>query len=457
MATIVTMPAVINPTARCSSKGQVVTNCKYSADRAARDCRGDTGIIIGGIAAILVLKFIMRCVEAKHAERARRQEEAVSPPASGTYSSVATGAAPRHRHHDVRVEMGSVDRFLDDILREKPARFTPENLREFTGGYAERLGAGGFGVVYRGRFPNGVQVAVKVLHRTLDRRAEEQFMAEVATAGRTYHINLVRLYGFCFDATTKALVYEYLENGSLDRVLFDRGGGGAAAALVFDTLHGIVVGTARGVRYLHEECQHRIIHYDIKPGNVLLTSDYAPKVADFGLAKLCNRDNTHLTMTGARGTPGYAAPELWLPLPLTHKCDVYSFGMLVFEILGRRRNLDTQRPTESQEWYPKWAWQRFDQGRFDEVMAASGIRSKDGEKAERMCKVALWCIQYQPGARPSMSSVVRMLEGEEQIARPVNPFAYMASLHAISTSSSGGVSTATSVSGDSCNHTSIIL
>uniref|UniRef100_A0A0D3G134 Protein kinase domain-containing protein n=1 Tax=Oryza barthii TaxID=65489 RepID=A0A0D3G134_9ORYZ len=403
------------------------------------------GIIIGGIAAILVLKFIMRCVEAKHAERARRREEEagpVSPPASGTYSSV-----------DVRVEMGSVDRFLDDILREKPARFTPENLREFTGDYAERLGAGGFGVVYRGRFPGGVQVAVKILHRTLDRRAEEQFMAEVATAGRTYHINLVRLYGFCFDATTKALVYEYLENGSLDRVLFDAA---AAAALEFDTLHGIVVGTARGVRYLHEECQHRIIHYDIKPGNVLLAGDYAPKVADFGLAKLCSRDNTHLTMTGARGTPGYAAPELWLPLPVTHKCDVYSFGMLVFEILGRRRSLDTQRPAESQEWYPRWAWQRFDQGRFGEVMAASGIRSKDGEKAERMCKVALWCIQYQPEARPSMSSVVRMLEGEEQIARPVNPFAYMATIDAISSSSSGGggvVSTSASASGDSAQST----
>ncbi|XP_006653838.3 rust resistance kinase Lr10-like [Oryza brachyantha] len=344
--------------------------------------------------------------------------------------------------------MGSVDRFLDGILRERPARFTPENLREFTGGYAERVGAGGFGVVYRGRFPDGVPVAVKILHGTLDRRAEEQFMAEVGTAARTHHINLVRLYGFCFDATTKALVYEYLENGSLDRVLFDHGGGGGAA-IGFDTLHGIVVGTARGVRYLHEECQHRIIHYDIKPGNVLLAADYAPKVADFGLAKLCNRDNTHLTMTGARGTPGYAAPELWLPLPVTHKCDVYSFGMLVFEILGRRRNLVPQHPAaESQEWYPRWVWQRLDHGRFDEVTAASGIRSTDAEKAERMCKVALWCIQYQPEARPSMSSVVRMLEGEELIARPVNPFAYMASLRMISSSGSG-VSTATSGSGDS--------
>ncbi|KAJ1273250.1 hypothetical protein BS78_06G265100 [Paspalum vaginatum] len=340
--------------------------------------------------------------------------------------------------------MGAVSRFLDDVLREKPARFTPENLREFTRNYAERVGSGGFGVVYRGVFPNGAQVAVKILNSTLDRRAEEQFMAEVGTAGRTYHINLVRLYGFCFDGTTKALVYEYLEKGSLDRVLFEDVD---ADALGFDTLYGVVVGTARGVRYLHEECQHRIIHYDIKPANVLLTADYTPKVADFGLARLCNRDNTHLTMTGARGTPGYAAPELWLPLPVTHKCDVYSFGMLLFEILGRRRNLQLQHPAVSQEWYPKWVWQRFEQGRFDDVMAASGIRAKDRDKAERMCKVALWCVQYQPEARPSMSSVVRMLEGEEEIARPVNPFTYMASLHmtSSSTSSSGSVA----ASGDS--------
>ncbi|TVU16409.1 hypothetical protein EJB05_39969, partial [Eragrostis curvula] len=411
------------------------------------------GIIVGGIATILGIKLLTRCVELKRewqVEQARleamRIQGAASTPTIRSTNGAYDVAMPAPGSHVV-VEMGAVNRFLDDVLREKPARFTPENLREFTRNYAERLGSGGFGVVYRGAFPNGVQVAVKVLNSTLDRRAEEQFMAEVGTAGRTYHINLVRLYGFCFDATTKALVYEYLENGSLDRLLFEQHAVAdvEALGLRFDTLHGVVVGTARGVRYLHEECQHRIIHYDIKPGNVLLTADYSPKVADFGLARLCNRDNTHLTMTGARGTPGYAAPELWLPLPVTHKCDVYSFGMLVFEILGRRRNLEFQHPAVSQEWYPKWVWQKFDQGRFDDVMAASGIQSKDREKAERMCKVALWCIQYQPEARPAMSSVVRMLEGDEEIARPVNPFTYLASLHMITSSSSGG---STAVSGD---------
>ena len=107
-----------------------------------------------------------------------------------------------------------------------------------------------------------------------------------------------------------------------------------------EKLREIAVGTAKAIAYLHEECQQRIIHYDIKPGNILLDSKFTPKVADIGLAKLCNRDNTHITLTGGRGTPGYAAPELWMPLPITHKCDVYSYGMLLFEIVGRRRNLN---------------------------------------------------------------------------------------------------------------------
>uniref|UniRef100_A0A0D9WAI4 Serine-threonine/tyrosine-protein kinase catalytic domain-containing protein n=1 Tax=Leersia perrieri TaxID=77586 RepID=A0A0D9WAI4_9ORYZ len=127
--------------------------------------------------------------------------------------------------------------------------------------------------------------------------------------------------------------------------------------------------------------------------------------------------------------------------------------MLVFEIIGRRRNLvvDETRGSntaEGQEWYPKWVWMRLEHGRFEEVMAASGIGSEEREKAERMCMVALWCIQYQPEARPAMNSIVRMLEGEGPIARPVNPFAYMANLDVvISDSSSCGVSTATATSG----------
>ncbi|KAK1289177.1 G-type lectin S-receptor-like serine/threonine-protein kinase [Acorus calamus] len=300
-----------------------------------------------------------------------------------------------------------MDKFLNDIERERPIRFTSEQLKHATGNYSHRLGAGGFGEVYKGALGNGVLVAVKVLKGT---RVEEQFMAEVSTIGRTYHHNLVRLHGFCFEHDLRALVYEYMENGSLDRLLFH-----ANAAVGWETLREIAIGTAKGIAYLHEECHQRIVHYDIKPGNILLNSKFCPKVSDFGLAKLCSRDNSHLTLTGGRGTPGYAAPELWMPLRhITHKCDVYSFGMLLFEVLGRRRNLDVSLP-ESQEWFPKWVWKSLGRSELGRVMEACGIEEGHWEAAERMARVALWCIQYQPEARPEMSAVVRMLEGGVEI------------------------------------------
>lgn len=197
-------------------------------------------------------------------------------------------------------------------------------------------------------------------------------------------------------------------------------------SLGFEKLHEIAVGTARGIAYLHEECQYRIVHYDIKPGNILLGGSFSPKVADFGLAKLCSRENTHITMTGGRGTPGYAAPELWMPFPITHRCDVYSFGMLLFEIIGRRRNLDISLP-ESQEWFPKWVLKKFESGELRDLLIVCGIEEKDKEMAERMVKVALWCVQHRPQWRPLTSIVVKMLEGAVEIPTPLNPFEYMIS------------------------------
>ncbi|KAL5186817.1 Rust resistance kinase Lr10 [Glycine soja] len=239
----------------------------------------------------------------------------------------------------------------------------------------------GYGEVYKGNLTNGITVAVKVLRGNSDKRIEEQFKAEVGTIGKVHHFNLVQLYGFCFERDLWALVYEYMENGSLDRYLFHE-----KKTLGYEKLYEIAVGTARGIAYLHEDCKQRIIHYDIKPGNILLDSNFNPKVADFGLAKLCNRDNTHTTMTGGRGTPGYAAPELWMPFPVTHKCDVYSFGMLLFEIIGRRRNLGINLP-ESQEWFPLWVWKRFEAGEFAELVIACGIEKRHQEMAERMVKL----------------------------------------------------------------------
>ncbi|XP_052183881.1 rust resistance kinase Lr10-like [Diospyros lotus] len=312
-------------------------------------------------------------------------------------------------------------KFLDDMELEKPIRFTSQQLRTATNNFSDLLGSGGFGSVYKGTLKNGMAVAVKVLNGELsNKRIEEQFMAEVSTLGRIHHFNLVRLHGFCFERSLRALVYEFMANGSLDRYLFREN-----KVLEFEQLHEIAVGTARGIAYLHEECQQRIVHYDIKPGNILLDSKFSPKVADFGLAKLCNRDSTHITMTGGRGTPGYAAPELWMPLPITHKCDVYSFGMLLFEIIGRRRNLDINL-AESQEWFPKWVWKKFEKGEMAEMMIVCGIEEKDREMAEKMAKTALWCVQYRPEGRPLISTAVKMLEDAIEIPAPSNPFPFFA-------------------------------
>jgi hypothetical protein len=376
---------------------------------------------MASIVIVAALFMLYLCAKDKAALKMHRLQEGTGVGNRGAFSianGVGAGIWPSAVVGEAEVEMGSMSYFIEGVQNERPIRFSSQQLRGFTQGFAHRIGSGGFGAVYMGRFPNGSPVAVKVLNSTLGRRAEEQFMAEVGTIGRTYHINLVRLYGFCFDAAVKALVYEYMENGSLDRHLF---GSASETAIGFDKLHEIAVGTGKAVRYLHEECQHRIIHYDIKPENVLLGAGMAPKVSDFGLAKLCDREDTHLTITGARGTPGYAAPELWMPLPVTHKCDVYSYGMLLFEMLGRRRNLELGlHGRESQEWYPRWVWHRFEAGDMDAVLARALAAGDvdDMEKAARMCKVALWCVQYRPEDRPSMGNVVRMLEGEEQIATP---------------------------------------
>ncbi|KAK3029756.1 hypothetical protein RJ639_038033 [Escallonia herrerae] len=299
-------------------------------------------------------------------------------------SELQAAVAPPPALNIVRVwevDAPTMERFLQDLAKEKPVRFTAQQICSFTNNYSTTLGSGGFGVVYKGQFPNGVKIAVKVLKRSLDRTAEEQFMAEIGTIGRTYHINLVRLYGFSYDSLMSALVYEYLENGSLDKYLFSD-----TQSIEWEKLHEIAIGTAKGIAYLHEECQQRIIHYDIKPANILLDANFLPKVGDFGLAKLCQRDNTHDSVTRYRGTPGYSAPEFMLKnFPITYRCDVYSFGMVLFEIVGNRRNAATG-PTDSLDWFPK---------------------------------------HDSPDARPPMSAVVKMLEGGVEIMPPPKPFQYL--------------------------------
>ncbi|TVU41098.1 hypothetical protein EJB05_14592, partial [Eragrostis curvula] len=321
---------------------------------------------------------------------------------------------------DNRIRHMTIEKVIWEIRHEKPFRFTPEQLAGFTNNYSTRLGVGGFGAVFKGALPNGLAVVVKVFHCSLDQKSgEEQFIAEVGTIGRTHHVNLVRLFGFCFDDALCALVYEFMELGALDAFLLHRGRDVGVEALSAISCTGA---------HLHEEGREKIVHYDIKPGNILLDAALMPKVADFGLARLVNHAATHVTMSRPRGTPGFASPAG--DSGVTEKCDVYSFGMLLLEIIGLRRNFDEAAP-ESQRWFPKLAWTKYEDGKLMELVpdgsrdAAAGDVVQGREMLERLYKVAFWCVQEMPEARPLIGVVVKMLEGEMDIAPPINPFQHL--------------------------------
>ncbi|KAK3437617.1 hypothetical protein EUGRSUZ_C02382 [Eucalyptus grandis] len=227
-------------------------------------------------------------------------------------------------------QFGTLERFL------KPTRFSSEQLAVYTRDYATLLSSGAYESVYKGELPNRTLVAVKVLSNAHHNRIEEQFMAK------------------------------YMEKGSLDGFLF-----GDKSAINWCKMNEIAVGTVKGIAYLHEECEQRIVHYDIKLGNILLDQN------------LPRRGSSWILLMGFRGTLGYTMLEMWKPYPITYKCDVYSFGMLLFKIVGRRRN---HNPNLSAR-----------------------------EKA----------LRYKPEARPTMSTVMKMLDGDMEIPTPKYPFEYL--------------------------------
>ncbi|PIA41402.1 hypothetical protein AQUCO_02200073v1 [Aquilegia coerulea] len=282
------------------------------------------------------------------------------------------------------------------LKREEPNRYNTEQLQVITSDYSKHLGSGSFGHVYKGILDDGREVAVKVLKNTTLSATNDQFKAEVSTLCN-HHQNLVKLYGFCSESDKKALVYEFMENGSLDNILYGN------QSIKFEMLWKIAIGTANGLSYLHHSCQPSIIHYDIKPANILLDANFYPKIGDFGLAKLLEKDTTHVTVSNFRGTGKYAAPELSLPwvsdLKGTHKSDVYSYGKLLYELCYR---------CLGQDW-----WDRFENGQEEWLMNSCGIEGQDREKVKRIFKTANECMTFKPQLRPSMSDVVTLLEGTE--------------------------------------------
>ncbi|KAE9604892.1 putative glycerophosphodiester phosphodiesterase, protein kinase RLK-Pelle-LRK10L-2 family [Lupinus albus] len=315
---------------------------------------------------------------------------------------------------------------IEDFLQRDtfmPIRYSYKEIKKMTYGFREKLGQGGFGLVYKGKLRSGSFVAIKMLTKSKDNG--QDFISEVGTIGRIHHANVVRLIGFCVEGSTKALVYEFMPNGSLDKYIFSKQDN---VLLSYEKIYEISLGVAHAISYLHNDCDMQILHFDIKPHNILLDENFVPKLSDFGLAKLYPVDKNVVTMTGARGTLGYMAPELFYHNlgGVSYKADVYSFGMLLMEMASRRRNfisnVESDVQSSSQLYFPMWIYDQLDK---DKDIELENLTKEENEITKKMIIVALWCIQLKPSDRPSMYKVVEMLEEEsESIEMPPKPSLY---------------------------------
>ncbi|KAK8579565.1 hypothetical protein V6N13_142755 [Hibiscus sabdariffa] len=321
-----------------------------------------------------------------------------------------------------------------------PKRFTYAELKAATSDFSNPIGRGGFGDVYKGELADHRVVAVKCLKKVTG--GDGEFWAEVTIIARMHHLNLVRLWGFCAEKGQRILVYEYVPNGSLDKYLFHssqapsldkqveidpRSTDVPKPILDWNIRYRIALGVARAIAYLHEECLEWVLHCDIKPENILLADDFCPKISDFGLAKLRKKEDM-VSMSMVRGTRGYMAPE-WLKMdPITPKADVYSFGMVLLELVSGVRSFDMQGSfIESEDWYfPRWAFDKaFKEMKVEDILDQQIKHCFDNrlhfDLVDRMVKTAMWCLQDRPEARPSMGKVAKMLEGTVEIIEPKKP------------------------------------
>ncbi|KAK3121399.1 hypothetical protein QOZ80_8BG0652310 [Eleusine coracana subsp. coracana] len=304
--------------------------------------------------------------------------------------------------------VGRPNVFSNAELKLATDNFSPQNI----------LGEGGYGAVYKGKLPDGRVIAVKQLSQT-SHQGKSQFVTEVATISAVQHRNLVKLYGCCIDSNTPLLVYEYLENRSLDRALFgDRG-----LSLDWSTRFEIILGIARGLTYLHEESSVRIVHRDIKASNVLLDTDLIPKISDFGLAKLYDEEKTHLS-TKVAGTFGYLAPEYAMRGHLTEKADVFAFGVVAMETVAGRSNTDNSL-VENKVFLFEWAWELYETGQALGILDPRLEEEFESEEVLRVIHVALLCTQGSPHQRPPMSRVVAMLTGDSEVTEIVTKPSYI--------------------------------
>ncbi|RZS11830.1 hypothetical protein BHM03_00043203 [Ensete ventricosum] len=313
-----------------------------------------------------------------------------------------------------------------------PTRFTYKELEAATNYFRSKIGSGGFGSVYKGELPDSTTVAVKRIE-SAGLQGRKEFCTEIAIIGNIRHVNLVRLRGFCAQGSRRLLVYEYMNRGSLDRSLF-----GVGPALEWQERVDIAAGAARGLAYLHSGCDHKIIHCDVKPENILLHDGGQVKISDFGLAKLLSPEQSGL-FTTMRGTRGYLAPEWLTNAAISDRTDVYSFGMVVLEIVhgGKNRSGASDEGEEEEDgsgsgwsssaaaaaaagggYFPLAALEGHEEGRYLQLADQRLEGRVREEEVARVVKLALCCLHEEPWLRPSMAVVVGMLEGNMEVWEP---------------------------------------
>ncbi|PRQ40508.1 putative protein kinase RLK-Pelle-LRR-II family [Rosa chinensis] len=297
-------------------------------------------------------------------------------------------------HHE-EVCLGNLKSFHFRELQSATHNFSSKNL----------VGKGGFGNVYKGYLHDGTVVAVKRLKDANAIGGEIQFQTEVEMISLAVHRNLLRLYGFCMTAKERLLVYPYMSNGSVASRLKSK------PALDWGTRKRIAIGAARGLLYLHEQCDPKIIHRDVKAANILLDDYFEAVVGDFGLAKLLDHHESHIT-TAVRGTVGHIAPEYLSTGQSSEKTDVFGFGILILELISGQRALEFGKAANQKGAILDWVKKTQQEKKFDVLVDKELKNDYDAIELEEMIQVALLCTQNLPGQRPKMSEVVRMLEGD---------------------------------------------
>ncbi|XP_020414038.1 LEAF RUST 10 DISEASE-RESISTANCE LOCUS RECEPTOR-LIKE PROTEIN KINASE-like 2.2 isoform X2 [Prunus persica] len=318
-----------------------------------------------------------------------------------------------------------IEDFLQSDSNFLPIRYSYSEIKKMTNKFKDKLGEGGYGSVFKGKLRSGSFVAIKVLGKP--KGNGQDFTSEVATIGRIHHANVVQLIGYCVEGSNRALVFDFMPNSSLDKYIYSKE---KSMPLSCKKMYEISLGVARGIEYLHQGCEMQILHFDIKPHNILLDENFNPKISDFGLAKLYSVDDSIVSLTAARGTMGYIAPELFYKNigGVSYKADVYSFGMLLMEMASRRKNFNSMVERSSQTYFPSWAYDQYNKGNDLEM---GDFNEEENKIIKKMVITALWCIQMKPSDRPNMNKVIEMLGGDvECLKMPIRPFLYPQEMHA---------------------------